>query len=262
MYDQLLVKRNKKKKIARLVSGICSIGVIAMCIVAFLGRSVGTFTINLKNDGVSLTMSTHSSFETSTTNLHVTNLDKISGAHSYVYFEKSKNCSFKDINNENTPYDMGKEDHVNSGIRFFKYTFFIKNNGTINASYDMKINLTDNAKPSNAAYALDEYLRVMVFEEGEEPTVYAKRSLTAYDTNHDIYQENICGAPGTENYRGLAEFFPTETVLAERSNFLEVGEKRMYTLLFWLEGEDPECKYYPDTASLKMGVTINGYPNA
>ena len=31
----------------------------------------------------------------------------------------------------------------------------------------------------------------------------------------------------------------------------------MYTVLFWLEGDDPECQTVPDNASLKLGVTIN-----
>lgn len=261
MYDQSLVKHNKRKKTARLVSGICSIGVIAMCIVAFLGRRVGTFTINLKNDGVNLTMDNHSDFKHKTSYLHITDVDYISGPHSYVYFETSKSCSFNDINNENTPFDMGKEPSAKNGIRFFKYTFFVLNDGTVDAGYTMSINLLDNQKPKNYSYALDEYLRVMIFEEGSDPSVYAKRSLTVYDATHDIYRENVCGPEGSSKDRGLADLFVSDEVLAEKRNSLEVGQHRMYTVLFWLEGEDPECKYLPDTASLKIGVTINGYPN-
>ena len=61
---------------------------------------------------------------------------------------------------------------------------------------------------------------------------------------------------------GKAELFRSETVLVSLRNTLEPDQIRMYTLVFWLEGDDPECNLIPDEASLRIGATINGYPQS
>ena len=125
----------------------------------------------------------------------------------------------------------------------------------------MDIELTENVKPKNGAASLDEYLRLGIFEGNvEKPIVYARRSKSRYDATHETYKEYIAGPEGTINFYGEAELFETESVLASISNNLKTNESRMYTLLFWLEGEDKECKDLPDEASLRIGATINAYP--
>lgn len=262
MYNFDLAKKRRKRRRIAIATIICTIGVISMSIIAFLGNQVGSFTVNLANEGVSLAIDEHSSFDKSTTYLHVSDIGAITGPHSYVWFETSEKYSFKQIHDENTQFKMGNSENEN-GVRFFKYTFFIKNTGSIHATYDMDVNLVENVKPNNS-YGLDEYLRLMIFEgqgEDENRTVYARRSLTKYNVDQEIYKENICGAEGSGNYRGEAELFVDDTLLARRTNELDAGQMRMYTILFWLEGEDPECQLVPDKASLRLGVSINAHSN-
>lgn len=255
MYDLELTKKKKRRKRVAIITSICSIGVAALCIVAFIGRKVGTFTISLRNEDVSLTMDTKHEFPNPTSYLHVVDVPPISGPHSYGWFETSPDRGWDQIHNEDYGPELGKDSNVD-GLRFFKYTFFLKNNGSINAAYDMKINLIDKHDPTNGSEPLIEYLRIMVFED-EVRQVYARRTKTDESPENPDRKEDIYG-PGT----GKAELFEenNNNRLVTWKNKLETGKYKKYTILFWLEGEDPECKVVPDTAWIKMGVTINARP--
>ena len=262
MYNFELVKRRRRRKIAAIFALIGAIGVSIFAIVAFLGHQVGTFTINLKNSGVSLSMYQHqeNADQEETTYLSASDLQNFTAAFSYQWFLNStKGYTFDKIHDESTDASIGAS--VGGGLGFYKYTFYIRNSGDIDATYDMSIELTENIKPKNGAASLDEYLRLALFEgTKKDPVVYARRSKSRYDASHETYKEYISGPEGTVNYFGEAELFETDTVLASVTNNLKTNESRMYTLLFWLEGEDNECKDLPDEASLRIGATINAYP--
>ena len=262
MYNFELVKRRRRRKAAAIFAIVGAIGVSIFAIVAFLGQQVGTFTINLKNSGVSLSMYRHEdkADEEETTYLTANDLQNFSAAFSYQWFlNSSKGYSFDKIHSEETGAELGVSS-VGGGMGFFKYTFYIRNSGDIDATYDMDIELTENIKPKNGAASLDEYLRLMIFEGDKTPVVYARRSKSRYDASHETYKEYVSGPVGTANYYGEAELFESDTLLATVTNNLKTRESRMYTLLFWLEGEDNECKDLPDEASLRIGATINAYP--
>lgn len=262
MYNFELVKRRRRRKIAAIFAIVGAIGVSIFAIVAFLGHQVGTFTINLKNSGVSLSMYRHeeNADEEETTYLTANDLQNFSAAFSYQWFlNSSKGYTFDKIHSEETGAELGTSS-VGGGMGFFKYTFYIRNTGSIDATYDMDIELTENIKPKNGAASLDEYLRFMIFEDDKPPVVYARRSKSRYDASHETYKEYVSGPPGTSNYHGEAELFESDTILATLTNNLKTKESRMYTFLFWLEGEDNECKELPDEASLRIGATINAYP--
>ena len=126
----------------------------------------------------------------------------------------------------------------------------------------MNINIIENSTPTNDVHSLDQYLRFMVFEEGSTSTVYARRSNTRFDDNGLYAKEYVAGKPGEANYYGEAEPFASDDVIATIRNTLAPTETRRYTYLFWLEGWDPEGGgAVPQNASLRIGATINAYPN-
>lgn len=261
MYKLSLVKKKKKVRRAAIITSIGAIGVTAMVIVAFLGRSVGTFTINLHGDGVKLALSQHSSFEDQTTNLVCRDLKSFSGQQTVKYFEGD--YSYEELHNEETASTIGQEKYGNVITnRFFKYTFFIKNVGEYAASYDMDIKFTEKVEPTNGAAPLDEYLRLAVFDgEGNlDPTYYARRSLTRKLNGEGIVPEYVTvDDPDSDVYAGIAETFVDDDTLAKITKDIAVNEVHMYTFLFWLEGYDPESTAIPDKASLRIGANINAY---
>ena len=129
---------------------------------------------------------------------------------------------------------------------FYKFTFFLKNTGQETNSYYLDVKLKDD---KNIGY--DEYLRVMVFEGLNKQTVYAKRSKIT----SGVEQEKIILDDASE----LAELFNDKEDIINISNSLDADENRKYTMLFWLEGSDPECKDLPDNIYLNVEVNIKGY---
>jgi hypothetical protein len=257
MYSFGLVRRRRRRKVAAIIAAIGAIGTAVFIIVAFIGRQVGTFTVNLKNDGVSLTMDTHSDFENETSYLNASGFGSFSTPYSYKWFVTSTSENFAILNDEDTPTSIGKDSDSRDSLKYFKYTFFIKNNGSLDATFDMSIDLTENLKPTNGAQSLDEYLRLMIFENNEKETIFAKRSLTRPTDQYGMRRELL---DMDDDSLGEAEMFYDETTLAKITNNIAIGEIRMYTLLFWLEGADPECARIPNQASLRIGATINAYP--
>ena len=52
MYDNVLVRKRRRRKVAAFVALFSSIGITSLVIISFLGRSVGTFTVSLNNSTV------------------------------------------------------------------------------------------------------------------------------------------------------------------------------------------------------------------
>lgn len=270
MYNFSLVKRKKRNKRIAIATIVGSIGVASMCIVAFLGRQVGTFTINLKNEGVELAMVYPSNSEDETTYINATGLDSFVGAYTYEWFFSSKTCGIDQIHNLDTSYTIAQEtdglDGEGVGLRFFKISFLVRNVGVLNASYDLTVNLTSNTQPMNSdAVSVDEYLRVWILE-GENDrtgTVFAHYSNEREpdEKGRKYTKEYVSGKEGDYDYHGEAELFNLDgRELAKVTNSLSSTQERMYTLVFWLEGKDPECSNIPKNASLRIGATINARP--
>ena len=239
MYKLSLVKKKKKIRRAAIITSIGAIGVTAMVIVAFLGKNIGTFTVNLHGDGVQLALSEHSSFEDQTTNLVCRDLKPFSGEFTYSYF--TGNFDFATIHSEDSTSKIGQETYGGkTTTRFFKYTFFIKNVGEYAASYDMDINLIDITKPTNDAAPLDEYLRLAIFdgEENFDPTIYAKRSYTKWKHDEGSCKEYITvDDPKSSIYKGEAEKFIDDKQLAKITD--DIADHKKFVFSNWTIKYDP-----------------------
>lgn len=291
MYDKKYVKKRQRRTAAAITGIASSCGIGALILVAFLGRYVGTFTVTLDSGNVKLALSTKKDFNNPTS---VLTIDYLPPYHECTYGDL---ISKEDIlDSEDTDYLEGaqystledEQKKVNpTSLDFFKYTFYVKNVGDVTAMYNLKINIVESTPDSETGKRyLDDMLRVAVYENdegGAEVThnskVYAKSSTrpskdengeTIRDENGNaIYREYISVSKEKENDNnhcyGLAEEFELDNrvVTLQVKNF-EHDEIKRYTILTWLEGEDPESdnnKSAPEGAKLKLGVDINAYEN-
>ena len=126
-----------------------------------------------------------------------------------------------------------------------KYTFFLKNKEQEEVNYYIDINLIDSDKTG-----INEYIRVMLFEGTNKQTVFAKRSKTNSSGKEYLNSNN--------ESLGEAEIFDGTNITGISSS-IDADENRMITLLFWLEGDDPECKDVPDNVLLNVEANIRGY---
>ena len=274
MYDRKLIRKRRRRKIAAVAIGICTVGVVSLAIVSFLGRYVGTFTVSLRNEEVKLALSEQQSFKNSSSYLRISDLKP---------FEET---TFKSIidrqpDDEELDYTYGANLNPKSGkvesFEFFKYTFFVKNVGTTTATYNLQIkNLESTVANDGSGRKLDDTIRVMIYENDPDSgdhnfKVYAK---AAAEKNFErdgtpTYREFISKYPydntESDDYPLVDSSFVDDKTIAQYtvSDFAKEDIKR-YTIVTWLEGEDPQSSSEynaPKGASIKIGVEITAYEN-
>lgn len=105
-----------------------------------------------------------------------------------------------------------------NGENYIAYTFYCKNNGNEPIDYEAYIEITGVAK------SVDEAVRVLVYKNGQ-PEIYAKAK---YD------DRNTAEADCT--------MFESESrVMTTLTEGFEVDAVDKYTIVIWVEGNDPEC---------------------
>jgi len=153
---------------------------------------------------------------------------------------------------------VDKIDGSHNGKGYFAYTFYIQNAGEVPASYSYSISINSQSKSvRDAAW-------VMLFEDGKM-CFYAEKTedgdnqtLPARDDNTRGYREppfiKEAKFPSQqfekiENdtskldyYRLIALPFESETVVTSGTvENTKPGEVHKYTVVLWLEGDDPDC---------------------
>ena len=121
---------------------------------------------------------------------------------------------------------------VHNGDNYIAYTFYVVNAGKETVNYWYEVEIDDVIKN------VDEAVRIMVFRNGVK-TVYAK-------INADTLKEE----------EGTKAFYSKDiAVLEQRKNF-EPGNIDKYTIVVWLEGDDPDCVNAIIGGELKMHMDI------
>lgn len=178
------------------------LAVAALFITAFMQEKMGNFTINLNRLEL---------------------FRKGIAIADEGYFEKptarlvantvvdATNISIEDI-----PEDVDQIDGGHNGDNYMAYTYYVRNAGKEDVYYNASITLDSCAKGA------EEAVRVAVWRNGER-TVYAWPSES-----------------GAAEY-GCENFVDEKTVCRfTEENFL-VGNVDKYTIVIWMEGDDPEC---------------------
>lgn len=115
------------------------------------------------------------------------------------------------------PDDIDDIDGQHNGNNYMAYTFYIKNKGETMTNYMVTVDIISVIKN------VDEAVRVAVYLNGEK-TVYAKMNKNT-------------GKPEPNTVAFVNE---SQVMKNSRSDF-EPGEIDKYTIVIWLEGNDPEC---------------------
>ena len=154
------------------------------------------------------------------------------------------------------PADVGQIDGSHNDT-YFAYTYYVRNEGESTVGYDWELNLnSESLHISDATW-------VMVFED-DEMTFYAKpneegnpEALPAFGDNSRGYvgaplieysrdpagQYNLIAHRGNLTfYRLIPKNFVDEHVVARGTvDEVEPQEVHKYTIVIWLEGDDPQC---------------------
>jgi hypothetical protein len=115
------------------------------------------------------------------------------------------------------PDDLDKYEGEHSGENYIAYTFFVRNEGGGPVNYSANIVIQSVIKK------VDEAVRVKVIHNGIT-TVYAKVSPVTGDAE-----------PNT------TPFVSNTKIMDFKRETFEVGDVDKFTIVIWLEGDDPEC---------------------
>lgn len=127
--------------------------------------------------------------------------------------EKYDNVSFRWL--PNNLDGLGGGSH--NGRNYLAYTFFVENRGEEVADYWSAIVIDDVIKN------VDDAVRIRVYKNGEA-TTYAKVS-----------------AKGTLDVAADKNFLEEDYVMEDHVENFKPGDIDRYTVVMWLEGNDPEC---------------------
>lgn len=119
-----------------------------------------------------------------------------------------------------------------NGDNYIAYTFYVVNAGEETVNYWYEINIDDTIKN------VDEAIRLMIYKNGT-PTVYAKKSKLTKQAE-----------PNTK------AFVSNKIVALEQRKKMKPNTKDRYTIVIWLEGDDPECNNELLGGELKMHMDI------
>ncbi|MGE5456034.1 MAG: hypothetical protein ACM3O4_02910 [Ignavibacteriales bacterium] len=124
--------------------------------------------------------------------------------------------SFDNISYKWLPNDLDNYDGSHNGDNYVAYTFYVENLGEETSDYWAELVIEDSIN------GVDEAVRIKVYRNGIE-TTYAKM-----------------GKDGKPEPRTVA--FESDTVVTtDHIENFGPGDKNKYTVVIWLEGNDPEC---------------------
>ena len=120
------------------------------------------------------------------------------------------------IATEDLPDDLDQIDGSHNGKNYVAYTFYIRNAGKVDLNYSC------NVRVASASKGVEKAARVKIWKNGE-PTMYA---AAAADGNPEP---------------GCVSFESDKVVCTIPEENFQVGNVDKYTVVIWLDGDDPEC---------------------
>lgn len=214
-----LKKRNKSAKIAKIIVLLLLLIFSFLYIILGVIYSGGRFTITLDPTFAlksGIVMYENKDNKNKVNRLYASEVDFMD------------NISVKWINQ-----DVDNEgDGAHNGDNYIAYTFYLENEGDEVLNYWSEIVIDDVIKN------VDEAVRIMIIQNGKRE-IYAKvNSLT--DKAED----------------GCIEFYSNDIpVLRGRKDF-KPGDIDKYTIVIWLEGDDPDCVNALIGGEIKMHMNI------
>lgn len=199
-----IVKYKKRRKLLSIILTVCLIILIILFLVSMLVTQWGDLIISVDSPAVKkgIILSEDPEFKTQSASLSAKKAEDVT------------NITYSWL-----PVDLDtSENGEHNGKNYVAYTFYCKNNGQATLDYDAVLEITGVAKSA------DEAARVMVYKNGE-PAIYGKGKFKDRST-----AETDC-----------TKFVTDAQVMTTATEDFKVGDIDKYTIVIWIEGNDPEC---------------------
>lgn len=137
------------------------------------------------------------------------------------------------ISGEDLPDNIDKINGAHNGDNYIAYTFYLINSGNDTVSYDGVMTM------DNVTLGVDEAIRIAVYKNGEK-TIYGKTKSDGSGIEGDCDKE----------------FESSTVVMSTSTDKLKPDGKDKYTVVVWLEGNDPDCLDNIIGGTMKLGMTF------
>lgn len=138
------------------------------------------------------------------------------------------------ISGEDIPDNVDQINGTHNGENYIAYTFYLINSGDSTISYSGEMNI------ENVTKNVDEAIRIAVYKNGKK-TVYGKTKSSGGG------KESDCDST----------FLSSTIVMRELREKFEPKAKDKYTVVIWLEGNDPDCLDNIVGGTLKLGMNFH-----
>ncbi|WP_295153379.1 hypothetical protein [uncultured Ruminococcus sp.] len=135
------------------------------------------------------------------------------------------------ISGSDLPENIDMINGSHNGESYIAYTFYLINAGDDTISYDGEMTI------ENVTNSVDEAVRVALYINGEK-TIYGKTK------SNGTGKESDCDS----------EFTSSTVVMNTRKTGFKPQAKDKYTVVIWLEGNDPDCTDELIGGTLKLGM--------
>ena len=139
---------------------------------------------------------------------------------------------------DNLPKNIDQISGEHNGENYLAYTFYCKNVGATACS--LHYELTFN----NVTNSVDEVIRVRLYVDGEGLNFCKTRS------DGGGMEDHYCDKSFAGNY----------LVCYDYVNNVEIEEVVRFTVVIWIEGDDPECNDSRINGTIKFDMTITAKP--
>ena len=138
--------------------------------------------------------------------------------------------------------------------KYLAYTFYVKNTGKENTMLYYNLEITDESKDLSKA------IRVLVITDG---VVVEKEEIN--EIEFDTFK--VYMAPDEVDYiypnymPETTHFVDSDTICVEKVDNLRPEQAKRFTVLMWLEGEDPECidKLFGSKIKIEMNFSVDEF---
>ncbi|MDD6489251.1 MAG: hypothetical protein PUG48_05490 [Clostridia bacterium] len=213
----------KKYAVMRRLAAVLAVILIAIITVvyavSYFYDQYGSFTVKIdKYDMVQqgLSLSETPEFDRTTSRLNA----------NIVY-------DMTNISGEDLPANIDRVNGSHNGDNYIAYTFYLTNSGKDTLTYSGELymeSITGN---------VDEAIRVAVYRNGEK-TVYGKTKSNGGGIEKDCDKE----------------FASARVISEEKHEKFRPGQQDKYTIVIWLEGNDPDCTDEIVGGQMKMGLNF------
>ncbi len=222
---ETVYKRNLLIRILAIVVGVLIVllGLGYACTAVI--NSGGRFTVSMAGNLYGIQLADNPEFENPTLQLYgsaIESMDNITkqwllNQNGELKTDDPVYASFEEL-------DQVYGDH--NGTNYLAYTFAVRNGGAAESGEDATVDYRASLEIVSAYKGADEAIRAMVFINGV-PTTYAKPQLGTEDTK--------------ETFAADENFLSDDVIMQYTSKGFKVNDSDRYTVVVWLEGEDPEC---------------------